>query len=84
MDSKYAIILIVLEILRQQKEYVRCIIDLTRKYVIYQTHSLDSKKEKGDGAAKKVVDFYDRLAGKVKGIQGFYDDRQLRRSAKSS
>ncbi|MBV9178153.1 MAG: hypothetical protein JO297_14060 [Nitrososphaeraceae archaeon] len=42
------------------------------------------KQGKRDEGQKRVVDFYNGIVGKVKGLKRFYDDRQLRRSTKSS
>jgi heme-degrading monooxygenase HmoA len=41
------------------------------EYVIYQTHRGSFQRGKERRSSKKVVDFYDGLAGKVKGFKGF-------------
>jgi heme-degrading monooxygenase HmoA len=41
------------------------------EYVIYQTHRGSLQRGKKRRSSKKVVNFYDGLAGKVKGFKGF-------------
>ena len=52
----------------------KCIVHCRAEFGICHisgTQRVASKREKRDEAAKKVVDFYDGLAGKVKGFKGF-------------